>query len=187
MSVGEAYLALGLTPAADRDQVHGTFRRLALQYHPDRNPGDASLERFKELAAAYRVLQRKFRVDDEGPDEVRDECERCGKYAVLRTALDGHRCCSACLSAGQRRLLLPAPPVVIVSCAVTIVLLVMAGAALLAGCFSGSGEYWAGSLVLGLVALVSLAITCLTVVYTAEPRRWRKRRLPTRNRRAPSQ
>ncbi|HET7341920.1 MAG TPA: DnaJ domain-containing protein [Methylomirabilota bacterium] len=51
------YAALGVTPAASEDEIRRTFRRLALQWHPDRNPGDPRAEeRFKEISEAYAVL-----------------------------------------------------------------------------------------------------------------------------------
>jgi curved DNA-binding protein len=51
------YQILGLAPGAGEEEIRKTYRRLALRYHPDRNPGDAGAEeRFKEIAEAYGVL-----------------------------------------------------------------------------------------------------------------------------------
>jgi len=48
---------LGLAPGASEDEIRRTYRRLALQWHPDRNRGDAHAEeRFKEISEAYAVL-----------------------------------------------------------------------------------------------------------------------------------
>lgn len=175
MSVAEAYDLLGLRTSAGRDEVKATYRRLALKYHPDRNPG--SLERFKELAAAYRLLQSKFRLDSGSADHLRAECDRCGEYAILHTGADGSHCCAACLSIVNRRPLLPAPPITIVTCAMTIVLLALALGALVLGVLSQhSNPYSLVAFGLGLLALVSLAVTCLTVVYTAEPKQLSGRR-----------
>lgn len=53
----DLYAVLGVTPDASVEQIRRTYRRLALQLHPDHNPGDASAaERFKELSAAAAVL-----------------------------------------------------------------------------------------------------------------------------------
>jgi DnaJ-class molecular chaperone len=51
------YAALGLAPGATEEEIRRTYRRLALQWHPDRNRGDARAEeRFKEISEAYAVL-----------------------------------------------------------------------------------------------------------------------------------
>lgn len=51
------YEVLGVAREATADQIKSAYRKLALQYHPDRNPGNATAEeRFKEAAEAYAVL-----------------------------------------------------------------------------------------------------------------------------------
>jgi DnaJ-class molecular chaperone len=51
------YGTLGLTPSATPDEIRRAYRRLALQWHPDRNPGRRDAEaRFKEISEAYAVL-----------------------------------------------------------------------------------------------------------------------------------
>ena len=51
------YQILDVSPEATEDEIRKTYRRLALEHHPDRNPGDPSAEeRFKEIAEAYGVL-----------------------------------------------------------------------------------------------------------------------------------
>jgi molecular chaperone DnaJ len=51
------YEVLGIEKAADAEEVKRAYRRLAMKYHPDRNPGDAEAEaKFKEAASAYEVL-----------------------------------------------------------------------------------------------------------------------------------
>jgi molecular chaperone DnaJ len=51
------YEALGVEKTAGAAEIKKAYRKLAAQYHPDRNPGDAAAEeRFKEAAEAYAVL-----------------------------------------------------------------------------------------------------------------------------------
>lgn len=50
----DAYEILGLTDKATAEDIRRAYRRLALQYHPDRNPEGA--ERFKEITNAYEIL-----------------------------------------------------------------------------------------------------------------------------------
>ena len=52
------YEVLGIPRTADADEIKSAYRKLALQYHPDRNPGDAEAEnRFKEISEAYATLR----------------------------------------------------------------------------------------------------------------------------------
>ena len=51
------YEVLGVTRSASDGEIKSAYRKLALKYHPDRNPGDHSAEeKFKEAAEAYGVL-----------------------------------------------------------------------------------------------------------------------------------
>ena len=51
------YKTLGIERAAKPDEIKKAYRKLAMQYHPDRNPGDAEAERkFKEINEANDVL-----------------------------------------------------------------------------------------------------------------------------------
>ena len=57
MAERDFYRILGVRPDASKDEIKRAYRRAALKYHPDRNPGDAeSEERFKAAAEAYAVL-----------------------------------------------------------------------------------------------------------------------------------
>ena len=57
MSKRDYYEVLGVARNAGDQQIKSAYRKLALQYHPDRNPGDRTAEeRFKEAAEAYAVL-----------------------------------------------------------------------------------------------------------------------------------
>src|SRR4051812_650728 len=54
------YEVLGVSREASEDDVKKAYRKLARQYHPDRNPGDKTAEaHFKEVQEAYDVLSDK--------------------------------------------------------------------------------------------------------------------------------
>jgi molecular chaperone DnaJ len=58
MARQDYYEALGVSRSASADELKRAYRKLAMQYHPDRNPGDVSAEnRFKEISEAYDVLK----------------------------------------------------------------------------------------------------------------------------------
>ena len=58
MSKADFYEMLGVTRECDDGALKSAFRKLAMKYHPDRNPGDADAEhRFKEINQAYEVLK----------------------------------------------------------------------------------------------------------------------------------
>ena len=57
MSKRDYYEILGVTRTASDSDIKSAYRKLAMQHHPDRNPGDKAAEdRFKEAAEAYAVL-----------------------------------------------------------------------------------------------------------------------------------
>ena len=58
MAKQDYYAVLGVNREASADELKKAYRKLAMKYHPDRNPGDkASETRFKELNEAYDVLK----------------------------------------------------------------------------------------------------------------------------------
>ncbi|MFM2386432.1 MAG: molecular chaperone DnaJ [Bacteroidota bacterium] len=70
MSKRDFYEIIGVGRNASADEIKKAYRKVAMQYHPDRNPGDkAAEEKFKEAAEAYEVLsdpQKKARYDQFG-------------------------------------------------------------------------------------------------------------------------
>ena len=62
----DLYATLGVPREASQEEIKRAFRKLAMEYHPDRNKADGAAERFKEISAAYDVLsdQEKRRTYD---------------------------------------------------------------------------------------------------------------------------
>ena len=58
MAKADYYTTLGTPRDASADDLKKAYRKLAMQYHPDRNPGDAAAEaKFKDISEAYDVLK----------------------------------------------------------------------------------------------------------------------------------
>jgi len=70
MAQTDYYKALGVEKGASAEEIKKAFRKLAVKYHPDRNPGDKAAEdKFKEINEAYAVLsdpQKKEKYDTFG-------------------------------------------------------------------------------------------------------------------------
>jgi molecular chaperone DnaJ len=81
MAKRDYYEVLGVMRNANEADIKKAYRQLALQYHPDRNPGDKdSEEKFKEASEAYEVLR---------DPEKRDLYDRFGHEGLSRTGFSG--------------------------------------------------------------------------------------------------
>ncbi len=64
MSNKDYYEMLGVKEDASESEIKKAYRKLAVKYHPDKNPGDKkSEEKFKEISEAYYTLGNKERRD----------------------------------------------------------------------------------------------------------------------------
>ncbi|MGB0955598.1 MAG: molecular chaperone DnaJ [Panacagrimonas sp.] len=81
MSKRDYYEVLGVNQKAGEDELKKAYRRLAMKYHPDRNPGDKTAEeKFKEASEAYEVLS---------DDQKRAIYDRHGHEGLDRTGGGG--------------------------------------------------------------------------------------------------
>jgi molecular chaperone DnaJ len=81
MTKRDYYEILGVERGADDKEIKKAYRKLALQYHPDRNRGDKSAEeRFKQISEAYEVLSDK---------EKRGLYDRFGHEGLGRSGFTG--------------------------------------------------------------------------------------------------
>lgn len=75
MAKRDYYEVLGVTKTATADEIKKAYRKLALKYHPDKNPGDKKAEEtFKECAEAYEVLsnsEKRQKYDQFGHEGLR--------------------------------------------------------------------------------------------------------------------
>lgn len=70
--MSDYYNTLGIAKGASQDEIKKAYRKQALKYHPDKNPGDKEAEKnFKKISEAYEILsddQKRRMYDQYGPD-----------------------------------------------------------------------------------------------------------------------
>src|SRR5262249_53106853 len=77
------YAILDVSRAATEDEIRSAYRRQALQWHPDRRPGDSrAAERFREVSEAYAVLVNPARRREY------DDASRAGAASTFRHGQD---------------------------------------------------------------------------------------------------
>src|SRR3989442_5118074 len=73
MDKRDYYDVLGVPKGAGKDEIKSAYRKLALQYHPDRNKAPEATERFKEISEAYAILSN---------DEKRNQYDKFGRAGI---------------------------------------------------------------------------------------------------------
>ncbi|MGK3997105.1 DnaJ C-terminal domain-containing protein [Sorangium sp. So ce1024] len=93
----DLYSVLGVSRDADEDTIKKAFRKLAMKYHPDKSPGKANEQRFKEINQAHEVLsdrKRRALYDEFGEESLSqnfdpDRARAYRRYANARAAGGG--------------------------------------------------------------------------------------------------
>ncbi len=81
MSKRDFYNVLGVSKTASDKEIKKAYKKLAMQYHPDKNPDDAAAEaKFKEIKEAYEVLTNK---------EKRQQYDQFGHAAFDKSGFGG--------------------------------------------------------------------------------------------------
>lgn len=92
MAKRDYYEVLGVAKTATPDEIKKAYRKLAIKYHPDRNPGDKEAEeKFKEAAEAYSVLsdtEKRQRYDQFGHAGVEGAAGNGGPYGGFNMDMD---------------------------------------------------------------------------------------------------
>src|SRR5262244_3441676 len=103
------YEVLGVTRTADAGEIKKAYRRMAMEYHPDRNPGDkGSEEKFKEAAEAYEVLSdddKRSAYDRFGHDgrvDVQLSFAEAVEGVSKQVEITRHVACATCSGSGAK-------------------------------------------------------------------------------------
>ncbi|MCB9493676.1 MAG: molecular chaperone DnaJ [Epsilonproteobacteria bacterium] len=90
MAKRDYYEVLGVSKGASADEIKKAYRKLALKYHPDRNPDNKDAEaKFKEATEAYEILsneQKRKTYDQFGHDGVQGQA---GQYHDMNDIFEG--------------------------------------------------------------------------------------------------
>lgn len=81
MNITDALKILGLEKNPSASQLKSAYKKLALEFHPDRNPGDPEAERrFKQIVIAHETLKNPKRPDRHGTPRGRNTTRKRGEY-----------------------------------------------------------------------------------------------------------
>ena len=75
------YQVLGVSPNASDEEIKQAYRRLAKQYHPDRNPGDpVAAKKMQEVNAAYEQIKNPDKTAGSQYDPFHGQADNAGQY-----------------------------------------------------------------------------------------------------------
>ena len=105
------YEVLGVERTASNGEIATAYRKLAVKYHPDKNPGDEeAIERFKEAAEAFEVLNdadKRARYDRFGHAGLNGQSARItsptSRTSSRRSAISSATCSAAAAATGGTR------------------------------------------------------------------------------------
>ena len=81
MNIADALKILGLEKNASTSRLKSAYKKLALEFHPDRNPGDPEAEkRFKQIVIAHEILQNPKRPDTRGAPRAKKSTQPRNEY-----------------------------------------------------------------------------------------------------------
>lgn len=83
----DSFRVLGVSPDASPAEIKRAYRRLAMAWHPDRNPHPEATERFKQIRAAYDALQEREELDEE-PEVPAEAAPQPPRAADIRLDLE---------------------------------------------------------------------------------------------------
>jgi len=162
---------LELPASATQEQIKRAYRRLAQKLHPDKHGGDeASRRQFVAVGTAYHLLVQRAQVIKSG--KPMGACARCGGMGEVSVGLDGALRCRNCVALQLGGHVLPFSELIVVKCAAPLILLAAAIYFLILAFPVGHLVYLAAAFAAGLLSLVALAYTCLTVPYCVRKRDW---------------
>jgi len=88
MASRDYYEVLGVSKNANDDEIKRAYRKLAMKYHPDRNPNKKEAEeRFKELNEAYAVLSDKESASNTTPSARKDSTSASARRIFSKVSI----------------------------------------------------------------------------------------------------